>query len=152
MDNTLRLMSGEAPSGTEQIVALVQRTDSIVLKSEGTRVLAYCVKSLWRKDALPGAPAALDSRRKQAIVALTQVPVISALANLLVQGHRHTILLSESTFALTLISSKSESGRPIPSDSWGYTLIPRSSIRCLYCISCPGTIQTDNRRHTRCSN
>jgi hypothetical protein len=81
------------------------------VKSEGTRVLAYCVKSLWRKEVSPGAPADFDSRRKQAITALTQEPVIKALADLLVQGHKHVILLSESTFALTLISSKPDTGK-----------------------------------------
>ena len=106
----MRLTNEATPSGTDQIVALVQRSDSVIVKSEGTRVLAYCVKSLWRKDVSPGAPD-FDSRRKQAIAALIQEPVIRALADLLVQGHKHIILLSESSFALTLISSKAATGK-----------------------------------------
>ncbi|KIM29117.1 hypothetical protein M408DRAFT_329123 [Serendipita vermifera MAFF 305830] len=106
VDNTLRLVSGDAPTGTDQIVALVRRSDSVIVKSEGTRVLAYCVKSMWKKDPPANAPADFDSRRRQAIDALCQEKIIKALANLLVEGHKHVILLSESTLALSLIASK----------------------------------------------
>ena len=107
-------MSGDAPTGTDQIVALVQRSDSVIVKSEGTRVLAYCVKSLWKKDTPANASADFDSRRKQGITALCQEKIIRALANLLVEGHKHVILLSESTFALTLITSKPDTGMRVP--------------------------------------
>ncbi|KAG8809907.1 hypothetical protein FRC17_003181 [Serendipita sp. 399] len=117
-NNTLHLMSGTPSNGVDQIQALVKRSDSVIVKSEGTRVLAYCVKSLWKKDppstpqttasgrATPSQDAALQ--RREAALALSRTPIVRALVDLLVNGQKHTILLNESSFALTLIASKLE--------------------------------------------
>jgi hypothetical protein len=109
-DNTLRLMGVHPISGTDQLLSLVKRSDSIVVKSEGTRVLTYCIKSLWKKDASSTGLPDFESRRQMAMSSLSQPPAAYAIANLLVTGQKHAILLNESTFALTLLASKSSGG------------------------------------------
>jgi len=97
-------------SGTDQLISLIKRSDSVVVQSEGTRVLAYCIKSLWKKDASSTELPDFESRRQVAISALSQTPAVQAIVNLLVTGQKHTILLNESIFALTLLANKSSEG------------------------------------------
>lgn len=114
VSNTLRLMNSSEPNGVDQILALVKRSDSIIVKSEGTRVVAYCVRSLWRKDA-PGIDVGssplrtedIAQRRQQAANDLSKEPAVRALVDLLVTGQKHAILLNESCFALNLIAGNS---------------------------------------------
>lgn len=83
----------------------------MVVKSEGTRAIAYCVKSLHRKESSATNAPAIESRRQEAIEALSQPPFVQALVNLFVRGQKHAILLNESSFALTLISSRPSGGK-----------------------------------------
>lgn len=108
--NTLRLMGTQPTSGVDQLIALVQRSDSVVVKSEGTRVIGYCVKSLWKKDASSMGTQNFDSRVQEGRVSLSEAPVVRTLAHLLVTGQKHGILLNESTFSLTLIANHDRGG------------------------------------------
>ena len=110
-------MSGPEPNGVDQILALAKRSDSIIVKSEGTRVVAYCVKSLWRKEASvtdtltsPLHTEDVAQRRQQAANALSKEPAVEALVELLVTGQKHAILLNESCFALNLIAGNASGG------------------------------------------
>ncbi|KAG8769991.1 hypothetical protein FRC15_004287 [Serendipita sp. 397] len=134
-NNTLRLMSGPSPNGVDQIQALVERSDSVIVKSEGTRVLAYCVKSLWRKDPAPVTQSTTTTdipqqdttvQRREAAYALSRTPIVRALVDLLVTGQKHTILLNESSFALTLIASKPEGATNIATELFTPVQIPQN--------------------------
>ncbi|KAG8791035.1 hypothetical protein FRC16_000618 [Serendipita sp. 398] len=134
-NNTLRLMSGPSPNGVDQIQALVERSDSVIVKSEGTRVLAYCVKSLWRKDPAPVTQSTTTTdipqqdttvQRREAAYALSRTPIVRALVDLLVTGQKHTILLNESSFALTLIASKPEGATNIAIELFTPVQIPQN--------------------------
>ena len=110
MDNTFSLvLPDESDSPLRQILALVRRSDSIAVKSEGTRVLVNATKSLWSTD-----PKTLDgeraSRREAATTALVTEPCVSALARLIGRSKRYPTLVNEGVVALSLISTHPSGG------------------------------------------
>jgi len=123
---TLVLPSSHSPSpptGLAQILALVQRSDSVPVKSEGTRVLVNVVKSLWAADpatspavdlvAECGSNAILEKRRKRAaaIRAVLTSESASALATLVGRSGKYPLLVNEGVVALSLLSTHKEGGR-----------------------------------------
>ena len=106
--SALELAAPPQPSGLDQIVALVGRSDSIVVKSEGTRVIGYVVKSLWRAVE-QCSPEEMEPMRA-AMTKVASVPAIQALAEMLARNRKHVILLNESILALTLLSGQSVAG------------------------------------------
>lgn len=100
------------PSGLEQIVALVKRTDSISVKSEGSRVLVNVIKSLWAVKPSNQTPS--QDRQKDLETATRLVLTADSadvLAVLLASSGRHPILVNESILALTLLAMHPEGGR-----------------------------------------
>ncbi|PVG02274.1 hypothetical protein CPB86DRAFT_780693 [Serendipita vermifera] len=142
-ENTLRLTSGPRPNGAEQILALVSRSDSIIVKSEGTRVLAYCVKSLWKKDG-PNVnqtstdPSKVDPKAKEdAMKQLAEQPTVQAIVNLLVGGQKHAILLNESIFALTLVATKGPGAQVVKEALSTSVSVPQPQQQASVTISSP---------------
>lgn len=106
--SALELAAPPQPSGLDQIIALVARSDSIVVKSEGTRVIGYVVKSLWRAVE-QCSPEEMEPMRT-AMTKVASAPAIQALAEMLARNRKHIILLNESILALTLLSGQSVAG------------------------------------------
>lgn len=99
-----------------QILQLVNRSDSIAVKSEGTRVLVNAVKSLWSTD-----PKTLDEgkvkKREDAMKAIVTEPCVSALARLIGRSKRYPTLINEGVVALSLVSTHPNGGALSPSFS-----------------------------------
>ncbi len=99
------------PSGLEQILALVKRTESVPVKSEGSRVLVNVIKSLWAVKPSDQAPS--QDRQKNIETAtrlvLTQDSA-DILATLLGRSGRYPVLVNESILALTLLSMHPDGG------------------------------------------
>jgi len=97
-----------SPSGLEQILALVRRTDSVPIKSEGTRVLVNVIRSLWAVEASSQPPSQERQRNREIAtrLVLTQDSA-DILATLLVCSGRYPILTNECILALTLLSMHS---------------------------------------------
>ena len=97
----------------QQILELVRRSDSIAVKSEGTRVLVNAVKSLWSTD-----PKTLDEekvkKREAAMEAIVTEPCVSALARLIGRSKRYPTLINEGVVALTLVSTHPNGGTVEP--------------------------------------
>ncbi|KZT26246.1 hypothetical protein NEOLEDRAFT_1132274 [Neolentinus lepideus HHB14362 ss-1] len=87
-------------TAADQILALVRRSDSIAVKSEGTRVFVQVIKSLWSSDAASGS----DMRRQNARKAVVIPEVAAALAQLVGRSRKYPILINEGVVALTLLS------------------------------------------------
>ncbi|KZV91061.1 hypothetical protein EXIGLDRAFT_837361 [Exidia glandulosa HHB12029] len=111
LDNTLRLVVPELPadadptkpapaSALELILALVIRSDSVPIKSEGTRVIATVVKSLYTAEG----DASIGHRRRQAIDAVTTFDSASILAQMICRSRKFPVLLNEAIVALTLLA------------------------------------------------
>ncbi|PCH38246.1 hypothetical protein WOLCODRAFT_130785 [Wolfiporia cocos MD-104 SS10] len=114
----------DAASGTplDQILALVRRSDSIAVKSEGTRVLVNAVKSLWSSD--PSADGEKSKKRQEAMHAIVTPACASALAQLVGRSKKYPILINEGVVALSLLSTHANGGtlvldailNPLPSE------------------------------------
>jgi len=96
-----------APSGLEQILALVKRTESVPVKNEGSRVLVNVIKSLW-------AVKPSNQTRQQDVEIATGLVLTQdsadVLATLLASSGRYPILVNEGILALTLLSMHPEGG------------------------------------------
>ncbi|KXN82074.1 hypothetical protein AN958_03232 [Leucoagaricus sp. SymC.cos] len=97
--------SSSTPSGLAQIIALVKRTDSVYVKSEGTRVLVNAIRSLWAPESSNQSPSPERQRNRESSTraVLTQESA-DALTVLLARSGRHPVLINESVLALTLLS------------------------------------------------
>ncbi|TFK54932.1 hypothetical protein OE88DRAFT_1710689 [Heliocybe sulcata] len=84
----------------KQILALVRRSDSIAVKSEGSRVFVQVIKSLWSSDAAAGS----DTDKQNARKALVDPDIAAALAQLIGRSRKYPILINEGVVALTLLS------------------------------------------------
>jgi hypothetical protein len=111
VENSLKLVLPTAEAGEpdstalQQVIALTRRSDSVAVKSEGTRVLVNAIKSLWSSDA------SLGDRRKQAMLAVLAPLYAQALAQLVGRSKKYPILVNEGTVALTLMSTHSQGGQ-----------------------------------------
>ncbi|KAF8077991.1 hypothetical protein FPV67DRAFT_1463744 [Lyophyllum atratum] len=118
--------SPTSPTGLAQVLALVKRSDSVSIKSEGSRVLVNVVKSLWSSN-LPASPVAdsqppmigtlnkedlLEKQRKRnaAIRTVLTPECTSMLASLVGRSGKYPLLINEGVVALSLLSTSKEGG------------------------------------------
>lgn len=97
-----------ALAGLTQILALVRRSDTVAIKSEGTRVLVNVIKSLWSSDA--SSDATIQKRRQDAIQAVLVPASAEALASLVGRSMKYPLLVNEGVMALTLLSTHKDGG------------------------------------------
>ncbi|KAL1746374.1 hypothetical protein HDZ31DRAFT_62274 [Schizophyllum fasciatum] len=125
--------SSTRPSGLSQILALVNRSENVPIRSEGTRVLVNVIKSLF-SNAPPTSPttvlpssappaatshdAAIEKQQKkdETVKALMNKDCTSALANLVTRGARFPLLINEGVVALSLLAMHAE-GAPLVLES-----------------------------------
>ncbi|KAJ7740657.1 hypothetical protein DFH07DRAFT_838644 [Mycena maculata] len=110
------------PTGLAQILALVKRTKSTPVRSEGTRVLVNVIKSLWSNDpsaspanaAITGtlqgmnsADALADNQRKrhESMQTVLTPECALALASLVGRSAKYPLLVNEGIVALSLMST-----------------------------------------------
>lgn len=120
VDNTFALVlpsSKEESSGLVQILALVQRSDAVPIKSEGTRVLVNAIKSLWSSDSTPSQAGGLQNleqrqtRRLNAMRSLMTPDCADALARLIGRSGKYPVLVNEGVVALSLLSTQRDGGK-----------------------------------------
>ncbi|KAI9508276.1 hypothetical protein F5148DRAFT_1197562 [Russula earlei] len=85
-------------TGLHQILALIKRSDSTAVKSEGTRVFVNVIRTLWHENTRDGEP------RKAAMGIVNSPPLALALAQLVGRSKKYPILVNEGIVALTLLS------------------------------------------------
>jgi len=135
VENTFALVlptTGEEPvhpTGLSLIMALVKRTKSTPVRSEGTRVLVNVIKSLWSNDpaASPADAAktatlqginsadvlAENQRKRQESMQTVLTPECAlALANLVGRSAKYPLLVNEGVVALSLLSTL-KTGAPL---------------------------------------
>jgi hypothetical protein len=122
VENTFALVvptPGEATTSTGlgQILDVVRRSDSVAVKSEGTRVLVNVIKSLLPEKSTvspsqPGPNLTAEAQRRQAALELVLKPhYVSALASLLARSGKYPVLINEGIVALTLLSMRKDGGK-----------------------------------------
>ncbi|KAK7014904.1 GTP binding protein [Favolaschia claudopus] len=130
------------PTGMSLIMALVKRTKSTPVRSEGTRVLVNVIKSLWSNDpaASPADAAATatlqginsadvlaekQKKRQDSMQAVLTPDCALALASLVCRSAKYPLLVNEGVVALSLMSTIKAGGplaltailTPIPIDA-----------------------------------
>ncbi|KAJ6630755.1 hypothetical protein B0H10DRAFT_2160153 [Mycena sp. CBHHK59/15] len=107
------------PAGLSQIMALVKRTKSTPVRSEGTRVLVNVIKSLWSNDpsASPASSAVLQGindaetlldrqrKRHESMQKVLTPECAFALASLIGRSAKYPVLINEGVVALSLMST-----------------------------------------------
>lgn len=91
-------------SALEQIMGLVQRADTVTVKSEGTRVLANVIKTL--SVDLPST----DRRRRVAAKAVVTPENANALAALIGRSKKYPMLINEAVVALSFLTVQERGG------------------------------------------
>ncbi|KIJ06186.1 hypothetical protein PAXINDRAFT_20608 [Paxillus involutus ATCC 200175] len=115
IDNSFLLVlpsDGEnnASTGLAQLHGLVKRSDTVAIKSEGTRVIVNLVKSLWSNDPTSEQRSAEENqatqqKRERAIQTLVTGPYAEALAALVGRSPKYPMLINEAVVALSLLST-----------------------------------------------
>ena len=128
MENTLALVipapgQDVASTGLSQILDIVRRSDSVAIKSEGTRVLVNVIKSLLPEslvgkkltasDAPPGPNLSveLQKSRQDALELVLKPQCASALASLVARSGKYPVLINEGVVALTLLGTRKDGGK-----------------------------------------
>ena len=93
----------------KKILALVQRSDAVAVKSEGTRVLVNVIKSLWSAD-IPSTDETSRERRKAAMDIVANPASAAALAQLIGRSRKYPLLINEGVVALSLLSAHTGGG------------------------------------------
>ncbi|KZO95175.1 hypothetical protein CALVIDRAFT_483060 [Calocera viscosa TUFC12733] len=104
--NSLKLLQAGADHNSclEQILGLVKRTDTVAVKSEGTRVLVNVIKSLCQTSDTSKIP---EQERKSAVDRLVNTRSTTALGELISRSQKYPVLLNEGIVAMTLLATQS---------------------------------------------
>ena len=114
VDHTVVLVlqnSGDRPTALSQILALIKRSDSTPIKSEGTRVLVNVIKSLWYNER--GVEFS-DERQKKKDACMTAVltkECALTLTNLIWRSEKYPVLVNEGIVAMTLLCTHPAGGK-----------------------------------------
>lgn len=118
MDHTIATVlrvDGNQSSALSLILALVKRSASVPIKSEGSRVLVNVVKSLWFNEREPGTLSDIRQKaREKAISVILNQDTVSILAGLVASSPRFPILVNEGTVAMSLLCTHKIGGMPKP--------------------------------------
>lgn len=88
-----------------QIMGLVQRADTVTIKSEGTRVLANTIKTL------SGDLSSTDTRRNVARKVVATPENANALAALIGRSKKYPMLINEAVVALSFLTIQERGGK-----------------------------------------
>jgi hypothetical protein len=91
-------------SALEQIMELVRRADTVTIKSEGTRVLANVIKTLFAD------PSSTDLSRKAARKEIVAPESANALAALIGRSKKYPMLINEAVLALSFLTTHERGG------------------------------------------
>lgn len=97
-------------SGLSQILALIKRSDSLSIKSEGSRVLVNVVKTLWFTDRANVGTEERQKKREKSIAAVLTTEVVTTLTALIGRSNKYPILVNEGLVAISLLCTHKQGG------------------------------------------
>jgi hypothetical protein len=119
----LEPVEGQEPpsTGLSQLLSLVKRSDTVAIKSEGTRIIVNLIRSLWTNEHKDeqGSKEELQARqqkRTKAMDTLLTPPCAEALAALIGRSTKHVVLVNEGVVASSLLSMHRDGGEG--GESW----------------------------------
>jgi hypothetical protein len=114
VDHTFVLVlqnSGDRPSALSQILALIKRSDSIPIKSEGTRVLVNVIKSLWYNERGVESSEERQKKKDACMTVVLTKECASTLTNLIWRSGKYPVLVNEGIVAMTLLCTHPTGGK-----------------------------------------
>ena len=114
VDHTFVLVlqsSGDRPTALSQILALIKRSDSIPIKSEGTRVLVNVIKSLWYNERGVESSDEREKQKDACMIAVLTKECVSILTNLIWRSGKYPVLVNEGIVAMTLLCAHPAGGK-----------------------------------------
>ncbi|KAH7889737.1 hypothetical protein F5I97DRAFT_1802615 [Phlebopus sp. FC_14] len=113
-DNSIKLVlpskaENHPPSGLSQLVSLINRSNDVAIKSEGTRVIANAVNSVWSKAS---HEEARQRNREKAMETLLTASCTDVLAALIGRSSKHPMLINEAVVALACLGTH-HNGAPL---------------------------------------
>ncbi|KAF4614699.1 hypothetical protein D9613_003020 [Agrocybe pediades] len=100
------LPNGQAcPTGLSQILALIKRSDSVTIQSEGSRVLVNVVKSLWLNGRNLDPSDERQKKRDRCISLILTPEFANALTSLIARSNKYPILVNEGIVAISLLAT-----------------------------------------------
>ena len=114
VDHTFVLVlqiSGDRPTALSQILALIKRSDSIPIKSEGTRVLVNVIKSLWYNERGVESSDERQKKKDACMNAVLTKECASTLTNLIWRSGKYPVLVNEGIVAMTLLCTHPAGGK-----------------------------------------
>ncbi|OJA21616.1 hypothetical protein AZE42_01687 [Rhizopogon vesiculosus] len=113
----LEPVEGQDPpsTGLSQLLSLIKRSDTVAIKSEGTRIIVNLIRSLWtndRKDEQSSEEElqARQQKRAKAMDALLNPACAEALSALIGRSTKHIVLINEGVVASSLLSLHRDGG------------------------------------------
>ncbi|KAH9484292.1 hypothetical protein JR316_0003773 [Psilocybe cubensis] len=91
------------PSGLSQILALIKRSDSVSIRSEGSRVLVNVVKSLWFAERSSDPADEKQKKREQCVANVLTQECANTLTALIGRSNKYPILVNEGIVAVSLL-------------------------------------------------
>lgn len=101
-DNALKAVD----TVVDEIISLVQRTDDVAMRCEGTRVCVNAIRTLCSAAGQPGGSA----RTADALKRLGSEDVVEALSQLVRTGGKYPILVNEGVVSLALLVAFGDGG------------------------------------------
>ncbi|KAF9480122.1 hypothetical protein BDN70DRAFT_878010 [Pholiota conissans] len=92
----------DQPTGLLQILALVKRSDSVSIKSEGSRVLVTVVKTVWLSERITDQQ---QKKREQCMSILLTAECAKILTGLIARSNKYPLLVNEGIVAISLLST-----------------------------------------------
>lgn len=118
VDHTIALVlpsDPTRPSGLSQILALIKRSDSVSIRSEGSRVLVNVVKSLWFTERPTGPVDEKQKKREQCVASVLTPECANTLTALVGRSNKYPILVNEGIVAISLLCTHKLGGMMRPS-------------------------------------
>ena len=103
--------AGKESTGFSQILALIKRSNSVSIKSEGSRVVVNVVKSLWLLEREKELSVDIQKKRDRAISYLLTSECVGILTALIARSNRYPILVNEGLVAITLLTTHKRGGK-----------------------------------------
>lgn len=100
-----------SPTGLSQILALIKRSDSVSIKSEGSRILVNVVKSLWLNERTLDPNNERQKKKDQCISSVLTPEFASALTSLIARSNKYPILVNEGIVAISLLATHKLGGK-----------------------------------------
>lgn len=97
----------------DQLLGIIDRSETLALRSEATRVFANAIRSLCTGSTSGDANGVSSKDREEGLAKITNEQVASALAEMVARSRKYHLLLNEGVVSLTLLGTQPDGGESL---------------------------------------